>query len=128
MSQSKTVNVATEAIGKSISVRDSLGDSVKDKPEASVEVPITRETKSISQAEIAQEKMVSAKDGTVTTTHHKELSGNNGASTKYQDDDLSHMKFDQQAALSLEEAQPRPVSTNGNLSQPTDAKRDRDLS
>lgn len=81
-----------------MSVRDSVADSAKELPkEGSVEIcgAAPRET-SISQHEIKAEKIVSGKDGTVTTAPiaygNAAASANNPASTKYVDDMSSGIK------------------------------------
>ena len=96
MAQSK--EAATEAAGASISVGQSIGESIKDRvANDSVDVAAQplRET-SVSQNEVVAEKIVSAKDGTVTETqmpnYGNVASQNVIASTKYQDDLSSNLK------------------------------------
>lgn len=96
MAQSK--EAATEAAGASISVGQSIGESIKDRvANDSVDVAAQplRET-SVSQNEVVAEKIVSAKEGTVTETqmpnYGNVASQNVIASTKYQDDLSSNLK------------------------------------
>ena len=79
-------NQATEAVGQSISVRDSIGESAKDRNESVAVIEMPRET-SVSQANVHAEKIVSGKEGTVTEmNNHGNVSANNVASTKYVED------------------------------------------
>ena len=63
MADKKTV--ATEAIGQSISVRDSIE---KERVNESVDVNVIQRENSVSQSNVAYEKIVSDQDGAVTRT------------------------------------------------------------
>ena len=63
MADKKTV--ATEAIGQSISVRDSIE---KERVNESVDVNVIQRENSVSQSNVASEKIVSDQDGAVTRT------------------------------------------------------------
>ena len=69
-----------------------------------------RET-SVSQNEVVAEKIVSAKDGTVTQTqvNYGNVSANNVASTKYQDDLSSGIKSEENPAAIQKIAQSSAV-------------------
>ena len=76
-------HVATEAIGQSISVRDSIE---KERANDGVDVNVIQRENSVSQSNVASEKIVSDQDGAVTRTQANinTASGNgNQASTKY---------------------------------------------
>ena len=68
--------VATEAIGQSISVRDSIE---KERGNDGVEVGVAQRENSVSQSNVASEKIISDKDGAVTRTQANinTSSGNN---------------------------------------------------
>ena len=57
--------VATEAIGQSISVRDSIE---KERVNDGVEVGVAQRENSVSQSNVASEKILSDQDGAVTRT------------------------------------------------------------
>ena len=101
MADKKTV--ATEAIGQSISVRDSM-DKERVNSE-SVEVGAVQRENSVSQDNVASEKIISDQDGAVTRTQANinTVSGNgNAASTKYNDVSSTRLKGSEEDQEGLE--------------------------
>lgn len=104
-------------------MRDSVADSAKELPnDRSVEIGPARET-SVSQHEIKPEKIVSGKDGTVTTApmpQYGNASANNMASTKYVDDMSSGIK----SAAGQTESLPQGIKSASIVQTAEDKKRE----
>ena len=96
--------VATEAIGQSISVRDSMDKERVNSESVEVGAAVQRDN-SVSQDNVASEKIISDQDGAVTRTQANinTVSGNgNAASTKYNDVSSTRLKGSEEDQEGLE--------------------------